>query len=80
MYILRLVAENHRLNDEVSKFKEYKPEEPNEVFKRRLKNAEKELQGKDLLIASLQEKVRITNHEIKHFLTNYAFIGGLCYI
>ena len=64
MYILRLVAENHRLNDEVSKFKEYKPEEPNEVFKRRLKNAEKELQGKDLLIASLQEKVRITNHEI----------------
>jgi hypothetical protein len=74
MYILRLVAENHRLNDEVSKFKEYKPEEPNEVFKRRLKNAEKELQGKDLLIASLQEKVRITNHEIKNFLTNISDI------
>jgi hypothetical protein len=28
------------------------------VLKRKLKNAEKELQGKDLLIASLQEKVR----------------------
>lgn len=56
--LFRLVTENHRLNDEILKFKEYKPEEPNEVLKRKLKNAEKELQGKDLLIASLQEKVR----------------------
>ncbi len=53
-----MVTENHRLNDEILKFKEYKPEEPNEVLKRKLKNAEKELQGKDLLIASLQQKVR----------------------
>lgn len=56
-FLHRLVIENARLNDEILKFKDYKPEEPNEVLKRRLKNAEKELQGKDHLIFSLQEKV-----------------------
>ncbi len=51
------MTENHRLNDEILKHKEQKPEEPNEVLKRKLKNAEKELQGKDHLILNLQEKV-----------------------
>lgn len=55
--IYRLVIENHRLNDEISKTKEYKPDEPNEILKRKLKNVEKELQGKEHLIFSLKEKV-----------------------
>lgn len=57
IYFSRLVNENQRLQDEISKHKEYKPQEPNEALKRKLKNIEKELQGKDYLIISLQEKV-----------------------
>lgn len=51
------MAENHRLNEDILKFKEYKPDEPNEVVKRKLKNAENQMHGKDCLILSLQEEV-----------------------
>ena len=67
----RLVTENHRLNDEILKLKEYKPEEPSEVLKRKLKNAEKELQGKDHLISSLQEKVHANFSNIISYKTMY---------
>ncbi|KAK4029361.1 hypothetical protein OUZ56_022359 [Daphnia magna] len=64
----KIVAENQRLNDDILKFKEYKPEEPNEVIKRKLKNAEKQLQGKDCLILSLQEELRTINESLKEKL------------
>ncbi|XP_057366083.1 cingulin-like protein 1 [Daphnia carinata] len=64
----KILADNHRLNDDILKLKEYKPEEPNEVVKRKLKNAEKQLQSKDCLILSLQEELRTINESLKEKL------------
>jgi hypothetical protein len=52
-----LVTENQNLNELVARAKLQKLEEPDEVLKRKLNNADKELQGKDYQICSLKEKV-----------------------
>jgi len=52
-----LVTENQNLNEVIAKTKLQKPEEPDEILKRKFNNAEKELQGKDYQICSLKEKV-----------------------
>lgn len=71
--LFRLVTENHKLQDEISKSKEYRPEEPNEVLKRKVKHLEKEIQGKNQLIAALQEKV-VETLRILAFIWNFIMV------
>lgn len=54
------MAENHSLKEELVRCKEQKPLNPDEVLELKLKEAEKQIQGKDYLVASLKEKVTLS--------------------
>lgn len=51
------MTENQNLTDVIAKTKLQKLDEPDEVLKRKLSSAEKEVQGKDYQICALKEKV-----------------------